>query len=268
MNQILNFFSGIGSPVLNTYRYMLDIWSLFQKTLYWLFVGPFKKKFPKPKSIFEQMVFSGIQSIAIVFFVALFTGIVIAMQSAYQLAQLGATIYVAAMVSVGMARELGPVLTSLVVAGRVGAAITAELGSMKVTEQIEAMETMALNPVRFLVVPRFVALIVMLPCLTVFSDIIGIVGGFLVGVYNIGLNPYRYIDVSFDFMVWKDVWTGLVKSFVFGIIISMIGCYMGLNTRGGAEGVGRATTVSVVTSFILIILFDCFLTGIFYFSNM
>ncbi|MCK4463702.1 MAG: ABC transporter permease, partial [Candidatus Omnitrophica bacterium] len=135
------------------------------------------------------MVFTGIQSVIIVFFVAFFTGIVIAMQSAYQLSKLGATIYVAAMVSVSMARELGPVLTALVVTGRVGAAITAELGSMKVSEQIEAMETMALNPVRFLVVPRFLALIIMLPCLTIFSDIIGIAGGFLVGVFNLGLNP-------------------------------------------------------------------------------
>ena len=139
---------------------------------------------------------------------------------------------------------------------------------MKVSEQIEAMETMALNPVRFLVVPRFLALIIMLPCLTIFSDIIVVAGGFLVGVFNLGLNPYRYIDFSFDYMTWMDVWTGIIKSFVFAIIISMIGCYMGLNTRGGAEGVGKATTVSVVTSFILIILFDCVLTGIFYFSNI
>ena len=258
----------IGSMVINTQRYIAEISSLLFQTLHWIFIGPFKGKFPKVQSIFEQMVFAGVQSFIIVFFVAFFTGIVIAMQSAYQLAQLGATIYVAAMVSVSMARELGPVLTSLVVAGRVGAAITAELGSMKVSEQIEALDTMALNPIRFLVVPRFLALIFMLPCLVVFSDLVGIVGGFLVGVFNLGLNPYRYIDVSFDLLVWKDVWTGLIKSFVFGIVISLIGCYMGLNTKGGAEGVGKATTISVVTSFILIILFDCVLTGVFYFANM
>ena len=139
---------------------------------------------------------------------------------------------------------------------------------MKVSEQIEALDTMALNPVRFLVVPRFLALLIMLPCLTIFSDIVGIAGGFLVGVYNLNLNPYRYIDVSFSFLAWKDVWTGIIKSISFGITISMIGCYMGLNTRGGAEGVGKSTTLSVVTSFILIILFDCLLTGIFYFSSM
>jgi len=264
----MNFIESIGSVVTTTYKHSVGVLSLLCDTLLWLVTGPFKRKFPKREGISEQMVFAGIQSFIIVFFVAFFTGIVIAMQSAYQLNKFGATIYVAAMVSVSMARELGPVLTALVVAGRVGAAITAELGSMKVSEQIEALETMALNPVRFLVVPRFLALIVMLPCLTVLSDIIGVLGGYLVGVYNLGLNPSRYIDFSFNFMMWKDVSTGLIKSFTFGVIISIIGCYMGLNTKGGAEGVGRSTTVSVVTSFVLIILFDCILTGVFYFSNM
>jgi phospholipid/cholesterol/gamma-HCH transport system permease protein len=264
----MKIIENIGNVILGTFRYVKEVGALFGQTLFWVVVGPFKRKFPKRRGIFEQMVFTGVKSLIIVFFVALFTGIVIAMQSAYQLSKLGATIYVAAMVSVSMARELGPVLTALVVAGRVGAAITAELGSMKVSEQIEALETLALNPVRFLVIPRFLALVIMLPCLTIFSDIVGIGGGFLVGVYNLGLNPYRYLDVSFDLMVWKDVWTGIIKSVTFAIIISMVGCYMGLNTRGGAEGVGKSTTVSVVTSFILIILFDCILTGLFYFSNM
>lgn len=264
----MNIVEGLGKLVISTAQHVVNVLGLFFQTIFWTIVGPFKRKFPKVESIFVQTVFVGVKSILIVFFVAFFTGIVIAMQSAYQLAKLGGTIYVAAMVSVSIARELGPVLTALVVAGRVGAAITAELGTMKVSEQIEALETLALNPIRFLVVPRFLALLLMLPCLTIFSDIVGIGGGFLVGVYNLGLNPYRYIDVSFDFMVWKDVWTGIIKSVTFAIIISMIGCYMGLNTRGGAEGVGKSTTVSVVTSFILIILFDCIWTGIFYFSNM
>jgi phospholipid/cholesterol/gamma-HCH transport system permease protein len=213
------------------------------------------------------MAFVGAGSIVIAFFVAFFTGIVIAMQSAYQLSKFGANIYVAPMVAVSLARELAPVLTALVVAGRVGAAIAAELGTMKVSEQIEALETMALNPIRYLVVPRFLALLIMLPCLTIMADIVGIFGGFLVGVFNLKLDPYRYITFTFKYMLWKDVWTGLVKSVAFAIVISMIGCYMGLNTKGGAEGVGKATTLSVVTSFILIILFDCILTGIFFFAN-
>ena len=263
----MNILENIGRIVINTGRQISEVLALFFETLYWIAFGPFKNKFVKRDSIFSQMVFAGIGSLIIAFFVAFFTGIVIAMQSAYQLSRFGANIYVAPMVSVGIARELGPVLTALVVAGRVGAAIAAELGTMKVTEQIEALETMALNPVRFLVVPRFLALLVMLPCLTIFSDMIGIFGGFLVGVFNLHLDPYRYITFSFKFMALKDVWTGLVKSVVFGITIAMVGCYMGLKTKGGAEGVGRSTTLSVVTSFILIILFDCILTGLFYFMN-
>lgn len=241
--------------------------ALFFDTIYWLIVGPLKNKFVKADSIFSQMVFAGAGSLMITSFVAFFTGIVIAMQSAYQLARFGANIYVAPMVAVALARELAPVLTALVVTGRVGAAIAAELGTMKVTEQIEALETMALNPVRFLVVPRFLALLIMLPCLTVLADIIGIFGGFLVGVFNLHLDPYRYITFSFKYMQWKDVWTGLVKSVVFAITIAMVGCHTGLKTKGGAEGVGKATTMSVVTSFILIILFDCILTGLFYFTQ-
>ncbi len=263
----MGFFENIGRVVIDTGRQTIEVLALFFQTLFWLAVGPFKKKFAKREGIFSQMVFAGLGSLVIALFVSFFTGIVIAMQSAYQLTRFGANIYVAPMVAVGIARELGPVLTALVVAGRVGAAIAAELGTMKVSEQIEALETMALNPIRYLVVPRFLALLIMLPCLTVFADIMGIFGGFLVGVFNLRLDPYRYITFSFQFLQWKDVWTGLVKSVAFAITISMVGCYMGLKTKGGAEGVGRATTLSVVTSFILIIMFDCFLTGIFYFMN-
>jgi phospholipid/cholesterol/gamma-HCH transport system permease protein len=175
---------------------------------------------------------------------------------------------VASLVGVSLTRELGPVLTALVVAGRVGAAITAEIGSMKVTEQIEALDTMAINPVRFLVVPRLIALFFMLPCLTIIGNFVGMFGGYLIGVLNLKINSSLYIKTTLDFLALKDIYTGLVKTFVFGIIISLVGCYQGLNTEGGAQGVGRATTLSVVTSFILIILADAVLTGIFYFSNM
>ena len=263
----MNIIEKTGSVILGAVRETTEVLKLLGDTLYWLTIGPLKNKFVKSDSIFAQMVFAGVGSLIIALFVLFFTGIVIAMQSAYQLARFGANIYVAPMVGVSIVRELGPVLTALVVAGRVGAAITAELGTMKVTEQIEALETMALNPVRYLVVPRFLALLVMLPCLTIFADILGIFGGFLVGVFQLGLNPYRYITFSFQFMLFKDFWTGIVKSACFGIIIAMIGCYMGLKTKGGAEGVGKSTTSSVVTSFILIILFDVILTGLFYFAN-
>jgi phospholipid/cholesterol/gamma-HCH transport system permease protein len=263
-----NFVSRIGKSGLGLGSHIAGVLGLFFDTLSWSFAGPLKHKPVGRESVFQQMVFAGVQSVVIVFFVSLFTGIVIAMQSAYQLKELGAIIYVAPMVSISIARELGPVFTALVVAGRVGSAITAELGTMKVSEQIEALEVMALDPIRFLVVPRFLALLIMLPCLTILSDIIGVLGGLIVGVFNLDINPYRYIRFSFDFMTWKDVWTGLIKSVGFAVVISMIACYVGLDTRGGAEGVGRSTTLSVVISFILIILVDCILTGIFFFSNV
>lgn len=263
-----NPVASIGKVAIELFTHTYKILTLLVQTVYWIVAGPFKRKFVKSEHIFSQMVFVGAKSILIVFVVSFFTGIVIAMQSAYQLARLGAVVYVAALVSVSMARELGPVLTSLVIAGRVGSAIAAELGTMKVTEQIEALKTIALNPVRFLVVPRFLALLVMVPCLTIFAVLCGIYGGFLVGVYNLHINPHLYWSTTFKFLVTKDVLTGLYKSIVFGVIIAVVGCYQGLNTKGGAEGVGKATTVSVVTSFILIILVDCIMTAIFYFSNM
>jgi phospholipid/cholesterol/gamma-HCH transport system permease protein len=219
------------------------------------------------RGFFAQTVFAGIDSIIIVFFVDFFIGMVLAMQSAYQLKQLGATIYVAALVGVSMTREIGPVLTSLVIAGRVGAAITAELATMKVTEQVEALQTIGLNPVRFLVAPRFLALLFMLPCLVIVGNFVGMFGGYVIGTWNLGLTSGLYIDTTIKFLTVKDIMTGLFKSAVFAMIISLIACYQGLSTEGGAEGVGRSTTRSVVMSFILIIIADAVLTAIFYFAN-
>ncbi len=244
-----------------------DGFILFSQTLYWVVIGPFRNKAVSRKGLFTQTVFCGIGSLGIVFFVDFFIGMVLAMQSAYQLEQLGATIYVAALVGVSVTREIGPVLTSLVIAGRVGAAITAEISTMKVTEQVEALETLALNPVRYLVVPRFLALVLMLPCLVILGDLIGMFGGFLVGVMNLGLTPGLYIDTTIEFLEIKDILTGLLKSVVFAVIIAMVACQEGLSTQGGAEGVGRATTRSVVNSFILIIVADAVLTALFYFAN-
>ena len=266
---MLKFLESLGIYTKNLVITLVDFTKLCLDTLFWIFVAPItKRRFLKRESIFHQMVFMGIRSIMIVFFVTFFTGIVLAMQSAYQLKQFGATIYVASLVAVSLARELGPVLTALVVAGRVGAAITAEIGSMKVTEQIEALDTMAINPVRFLVVPRAIALFFMLPCLTIIGDFVGMFGGYLIGIFNLKINSPLYIKVTLDFLSLKDIYTGLSKSFIFAIIIAMVGCYQGLYTKGGAEGVGKATTLSVVTSFILIILSDAVMTAIFYFSNM
>lgn len=258
----------LGAWAINLFTELKEIIILFTQTLYWIFIGPFKRKKISSDAVFYQMVFMGIQSLIIVFFVMFFTGVVLAMQSAYQLQRFGAVMYVASLVGVSITRELGPVLTSLVIAGRIGAAITAEIGSMKVNEQVEALSVMAINPIRFLVVPRFLSLIFMLPCLVILGNIMGMFGGFLIGVTNLNINPYLYIDITTKFLQLKDIYTGLFKSFIFAIIIVLVACQRGLNTEGGAEGVGRSTTVSVVTSFILIILADSILTGIFYFAKV
>jgi len=269
MNEkIIKNFEAVGAQVLEWLKICQDFMHLAGQVFYWIFFGAAKKKPLKQAPIFEQMVFMGSKSIVIVFFVTFFTGIVLAMQSASQLSKLGGTIYVASLVSISICRELGPVLTALVIAGRVGAAITAEIGSMQVNEQIEALETMAINPVRFLIVPKVVALFFMLPCLTVIGDLSGMFGGYIIGVYNLGINSHLYIQTAFDYLTPKDIYTGLCKSFVFALIISLVGSYQGMQTRGGAVGVGRATTISVVTSFILIIVADCIVTGIFYFTDV
>lgn len=265
---MLNFFEKIGATIISWYRVIIDSISLLFKTFFWILIGPFRGKPINWKSVSQQMVFMGVQSIVIVFFVVFFTGIVLAMQSAHQLEKMGALIYVASLVTISICRELGPVLTALVIAGRIGAAITAEIGSMKVNEQIEALETMGICPIRYLVVPKTIALFVMLPALTVIGDIAGMIGGYLMGVFNLKINSGLYIQTAYKFLTLKDVYTGLSKAFVFAIVIVMVGAYQGLKTKGGAVGVGRSTTVSVVVSFILIIIADCILTGIFFFSNM
>ena len=257
----------LGGTTLSIIKQSGEVLSLLGRTLYWIFAGPIRNKPISRKNLFAQTIFSGIDSIVIVFFVDFFIGMVLAMQSAYQLEQLGATIYVAALVAVSMTREIGPVLTSLVIAGRVGAAITAELATMKVTEQVEALETISLNPVRYLVAPRFLALVVMLPCLVVLGNIIGMFGGYIIGITQLQLGSGLYIDTTLEFLTVKDIMTGLLKTCVFAMIISMIACHQGLYTEGGAEGVGRSTTRSVVTSFILIIIADAILTAIFYFAK-
>ncbi|MFH1459524.1 MAG: ABC transporter permease [Candidatus Omnitrophota bacterium] len=233
---------------------------LFFQTIFWAFSRPFKRK-----PVIEQMSKTGVDSFLIVFLTAFFTGIVLAFQTAYTMKQMSAEIYIASLVSLSMTRELGPVLTALVVAARVGASITAEVGTMKVTEQIDALETLATNPIKYLVVPRYLALSIMLPILTIYADFVGILGGFIVGVSKLHISPYLYMKKTFDSLVFKDVFTGLLKSLIFAAVISLVACYEGMRTRGGAEGVGKSTTLSVVTSCVLVIALDCFFTAVFYF---
>jgi phospholipid/cholesterol/gamma-HCH transport system permease protein len=179
--------------------------------------------------------------------------------------RIGSELYIASLVALSIVRELGPVITALVVAGRVGAAITAELGSMQVTEQIDALETFATNPVKYLVVPRFLALTLMLPILTLYADAVGILGSYIICVFRLGISSSMYLRVTAEALWYKDIFSGLIKTFFFGTIIAFVSCYEGFNVRGGAEGVGRATRQSVVFSFIMIIIADCIFTALFYF---
>jgi len=216
-------------------------------------------------NLLDQMQKVGVASFPLVFLTALFTGMVLALQSAYQLQKIEGEQFIGSLVALSMTRELGPVLTSLVIAGRVGAAITAEMGTMRVTEQIDAMQTAAADPVKYLSVPRLIALLIMLPVLTLYADMIGILGGYLVGVYKLGIGSALYMQMTWDPMQMKDIYTGLFKAGTFAAIIATIACHEGFVTGGGAEGVGRATTLSVVISFILIIAANCFITALFYF---
>jgi phospholipid/cholesterol/gamma-HCH transport system permease protein len=234
--------------------------NLAVQNFYWLIVPPYKKK-----RIFEQAQKAGLESLPIISLISFFLGVILAFQISYLMRRLGSEMYIASIVALSIVRELGPVITALVVAGRVGAAITAEIGSMRVTEQIDALETLATNPIKYLVVPRFIALTLMLPVLTVYADMIGILGGWVICVFKLGISSRLYLNITFDALLFKDLFTGLAKTIFFGMIIAFVSCYEGFNVEGGAEGVGRATTKSVVTSFILIIACDTFFTALFYF---
>jgi phospholipid/cholesterol/gamma-HCH transport system permease protein len=207
------------------------------------------------------MVEIGIRSFPVVSLVALCIGMVSALQGGHAAKIVETMGLVAGGVALGIARELGPVMTALMLAGRVGAGITAELGTMKVTEQIDALETLATNPIKYLTVPRFVAGIIMVPVLTIYAEAIGMAGGYFIGVHKLGIGSRQYIDGTIESLTTNDISSGLIKAIVFGAIITIIGCYEGFRTEGGAEGVGRATTVSVVTSCVLILASDYFLTA-------
>ena len=240
-------------------EHLYGIFSLLANSIRYGFKRPYYLKL-----IFDQMEHVGVRSLPIVFLTSLFTGMVLAFQSGYELERFGSKMYVGSLVCITMVRELGPVLTALVVTGRVGAGITAELGSMQVTEQIDAMRALATNPIKKLVATRIIACVVMLPFLTIIADAVGILGGLLVSLTSLNLNYGFYKYTVFYILTSTDITTGLIKPFVFGLILSLIGCYMGLTTSGGTEGVGRSTTMSVVTSSILILFSDFLLTKLFF----
>lgn len=223
---------------------------------------------PRPpydlRQLVRQMVRVGVDSLPVVLLTALFTGMVMALQTFSTLKRVNAEGFVGTLVALSMVRELAPVISSLLIAGRCGAAMGAELGTMRVTEQIDALEVLATDPVHYLMVPRVWATVFMLPLLIVVADAVGIAGGYVISVLYFGANPVTYMENTFRFMDVEDVTSGLIKAAVFGLIVSVVGCQKGYFTRGGAEGVGQATTRAVVLASIAILISDFFLTKILY----
>ncbi|MFQ5971035.1 MAG: MlaE family ABC transporter permease [Alphaproteobacteria bacterium] len=216
------------------------------------------------RQVARQMLEIGYFSLPVVGLTAIFTGMVLALQSFTGFSRFSAESAVPNIVVVSITRELGPVLAGLMVAGRVAAAIAAEIGTMRVTEQIDALTTLSTSPFKYLVVPRLIAGVLTLPILVLIADIIGVLGGFVVSIFTLNFNPTTYLSNTWDFMEPIDVISGLVKAAVFGFLVTLMGCYHGYNSKGGAQGVGQATTNAVVSASILIFLFNYIVTTLFF----
>jgi phospholipid/cholesterol/gamma-HCH transport system permease protein len=263
----MQFVSQIGGTVMNSLAYVGSLASLGGQAAYYTFVAPFQGKPLRLQRAVSQAMDVGVRALPILSLITFFIGLILALQAAYELRRFGAMSYVATPVAVSMSRELGPLITAIVVIGRSGSAFAAEIGTMKVTEEIDALETMAISPIRFLVTPKFLAMILMLPCLTIWANAMGILGGSLFGVAQADFTFGRYVQASLDSLLLRDIMTGLVKSVMFGITITAVGCQEGLDTGAGAEQVGRATTRAVVVSIFLVVLVDLVFTTLFFFIS-
>ena len=257
MDRVSAAVDNFGRAVLRNVEEMGKIFLLFLSVLSWMFRPPLKLRL-----IFKQLEFVGVKSIFVVILTGTFTGMVMALQGYYGFRMFSAESLVGSTVALGMTRELGPVLTSLMVTARAGSAMAAELGTMRVTEQIDALYVMASNPVKHLIVPRVIAGVIMVPILTIISDFVGIIGGYFVGVVILDINAGTFVKNITRYVDLDDLYNGLIKAAVFGLILSLVGCYKGFNTTGGAEGVGKATTEAVVLASITILISDYFLTAI------
>jgi len=256
-NSLLNPIVWLGRNVLSLIQEMGRMLLLLLQGFFWSMRPPFRFRL-----LIKQMEFIGVNSLFVVLLTGLFTGMVLALQTYYAFRMFSAESLVGATVALSMTRELGPVITALMVTGRAGSAIAAEIGTMRVTEQIDALIVMAISPVQYLVSPRIIAGILMLPVLTAISDFVGIVGGYLVGVKLLGINSGLFLNKIYEYVDLDDLYNGLIKAAFFGLIFTWVGCYKGFYTRGGAEGVGKATTEAVVLGSILILMFDYVLTAL------
>jgi len=243
------------------FHYVGNLSFFVRDIFFWLFT---KKR--NIKSVLREVLFIGIGSFFLVSLISFFVGIIIAFQTAHQLKQFSSEIYIASLVALSLVRELGPVLSSLIVAARGGASITAGIGSMKISEQIDALEAFAVNPIDYLVVPRFIALVICMPILVIYADLLGILGGYLVGTLKFSIPFSFYFKLTFDALKLKDIVAGILKSICFGAIIACVCCYEGFRPFSSID-VSRSVTHAVVRTFILIIVFDCILTALFYFIS-
>lgn len=257
----------VGRNTINGFAYIGGLARLGGQAAYCTFVGPFRGQPLRIERAIHQAMAVGVEALPIVSLITFFVGVILALQGAYELRQFGALQLVADAVAISMTRELGPLMTAIVVIGRSGSAFAAEIGTMKVTEEIDALETMALNPVHFLVTPKFLAMVIMMPCLTTWADFMGVLGGSMFGVTNAGFTFTSYITASVDALYMRDIVTGLIKSVMFGMVITAVGCHEGFSTGAGAEEVGRSTTAAVVMSIFLVVVVDLVFTALFYFTG-
>ena len=257
----------IGRGTLNGLTYLGGLAQLGGRAAYYTVVAPFRGRPLRLDRAVHQAMAVGVEALPILSLITFFIGVILALQGAYELRKFGALHYVASAVAISMTRELGPLMTAIVVIGRSGSAFAAEIGTMKVTEEIDALETMALNPIQFLVTPKFLAMVFMMPCLTIWADFMGILGGSLFGVTSAGFTFPGYINATLDALYLRDIVSGLIKSVMFGMTITAVGCYEGFSTGAGAEQVGRSTTSAVVMSIFLVIAVDLLFTALFYFTG-
>lgn len=253
----LSLLQAVGAWTLGNLRTLGDMFLFLIKSLYSIFIPPFKFRI-----LIRQMLFFGNKSLVIVLLTGMFAGMVLSLQGFYTLRKFGSDALLGPAVALSLIRELGPVLTALMVTGRAGSALTAEIGIMKITEQIDALLSMALSPMRYLVVPNIVAAIISVPLLTAIFDVVGIYGGWVVAVKLLGLGSGTYFSQMENFVDMEDIWMGLVKSFSFGLIISWISCYKGYTTGYGAKGVSKSTTEAVVLSSVIVLVWDYFIASV------
>jgi phospholipid/cholesterol/gamma-HCH transport system permease protein len=261
----VSFFESIGEYALRMNKNFMGLLYLVSDIFYWSIVGLLQRKGQREGSFVQQSVLIGVNALSIVGLISFLIGLILALQSAAQLRQFGANIFVADLIGIAMLREMGPIMTAIVVAGRSGSSIASEIATMVVTEEIDALKTMSLNPSRHVIVPKFHGITLTMPLLTILADLIGVLGGFVIGITYLQLSATAFFNELVTVLIMKDILTGLFKSIVFAWIIIIVACYFGLRVTGGSEGVGKATTASVVASIFFVIVADSILGLIFYF---